>query len=167
MARVVNNELRERRTRLVRLFVGGSRNIVFTPQRRPSRPLSLVHVLTTKLDIESAASVRISPFLSPSTSRRRTRRPPTHRPTPQTARRKEREGRETCWSPRCRAKSCSSAIVIVAARATLSLSPVGRNFPLLISRAREILGVSGEEVFRRASRRRRARDIQSMQPGER
>ena len=124
------------------------------PNPLPLFSLSLAHVLTTKLDIESAASVRplrISPFLSPSTSRRRTGTimatidRPTDRPTDPTDHPKRRESDVLLTLLPRQVKSCSSAIVIVAARVTLSSpvppSAVRRNSPILISRAREIVGV--------------------------
>ena len=126
------------------------------PNPLPLFSRSLVHVLTTKLDIESAASVRprrISLFLlSPSTSRRRTGTimatidRPTDRPTDPTDHPKRRESDVLLTLLPRQVKSCSSAIVIVAARVTLSSpvppSAVRRNSPILISRAREIVGVS-------------------------
>ena len=121
------------------------------PNPLPLFSRSLAHVLTTKLDIESAASVRplrISPFLSPSTSRRRTGTimATIDRPTDPTDHPKRRESDVLLTLLPRQVKSCSSAIVIVAARVTLSSpvppSAVRRNSPILISRAREIVGVS-------------------------
>ena len=169
-AGAVNNELlRERRTRLVLLFaVSSEQEYCFysAPQRRPSRSLSslslsLAHVLTTKLDIETAASVRISPFLSPSNSRSRAgaRRPttdPTDRP-----KRRERERTVLVAALPLQVLFISNRH---CGRASHSIAAAfSKSFPLLISRAPEIVRRARRRKFCAVlpSRRRRAGDIQS------